>query len=96
MQLAASYLITNYSTVTSTGADVGNIQTALIPYVQTDGSKFNPSVGDSFPGNIGIKDNTLVNSLNKSANVMSGVSLPGGFYSNNPIQYPIQTRPDDP
>lgn len=95
LQVGASYVITNYSTTTSAGADVGNIQNVFIPaYLQTNSSQYIPSVGDSFPGNIGTRDNTLVNSLNRTANVMSGISLPGGFYSNIPIQVPIQTRPD--
>lgn len=97
LQLGASYVITNYSTTTTAGADIGNIQNALIPaYVQTNASQYNPAYGDSFPGNIGIKDNTIVNSLNDTVSVSSGFSIPAGFYSNIPGGIQLQTRPDDP
>lgn len=93
-QVGTSYVINNFSTVSSSGAGIGNVQNVLNPlYLQTNASTYNPASEDSFPGNVGIKDNTAVNSLNKSASVTSGASIPEGAYFNIPGGSPIQVRP---
>jgi hypothetical protein len=93
LQFVGPYLINNLSTVTSTGKDVGNVQNDLVPlYLQTNASNYFPEIPDSSPGNIGIKDNTLVNSFNNSESVTSGASIPGGAYFNKPGGI-LTTRP---
>jgi hypothetical protein len=88
LQIVSPFLINNLSTVTSTGKDasyVGNVQNYLAPlYLQTNASDYNPAFPQSAPGNIGIRDNSVVNSFNNSASVTSGASIPGGAYFNIP------------
>eukprot|EP00884_Botryococcus_braunii_P014084 jgi/Botrbrau1/22677/Bobra.0132s0021.1 len=96
-QKVATYLVNNLSTVTSAGKDVGNVQNLLIPvYVQSNASDYVPGIGDSWPGNVGVLDNTVVSSLNQTASVRSGASIPGGAYFNQPVVIPAQLRPDSP